>query len=103
MVSTCILYTDVSTLKQLTSLVYGKKQNTLNIIQRTSTHYINLAMFLLNDENCDIVDSLEIQYQHDPERIVREVFKKWISGTGKKPVTWQTLFVQECCANSRCI
>ena len=68
--STCILYTDVPTLKQLTCLVDGKKQKTLNIIQRTSTHYINLAMFLLNDENCDIVDSLEM---HDPERIVREV------------------------------
>ena len=73
------------------AVVYGKKQKTLNIIQRTSTHYINLAMFLLNDENCDIVHILEIQYQHDPERIVREVFKKWLSGTGKKPVTWKTL------------
>ena len=35
-----------------------------------------------------MTDILEVQYQNDSERIVREV---WISGIGKKPVTWQTL------------
>ena len=71
-------------------LVDGVKKN-LTIIQRTSIRYTNLAMFLLNDDNCDMVDGLEEKCHHDPEKIVRAVYKKWISGTGRKPVTWQTL------------
>ena len=86
-------YTGVPTLRLLISLPIpgdGAKNN-LNILQRTSARYTNLAKFLLNDDNCDIVDSLEIQYHHDPEEIVRAVYMRWISGTGRKPVTWQTL------------
>ena len=86
------LYTDAPTLKQLTTyLVDGKKEKTLNIIQRTSTHYTNLSMFLLDDVNQHIINSLKEKFHHDPEKIVTAVYERWISGTGKKPVTWQTL------------
>ena len=80
------------TLKLLTYLpiLDGMKKN-LNIIQKTSTHYHELAMHLLNDDNCDIVLSLEEKCLHDSEKITRAVYKKWIDGTGKTPVTWQTL------------
>ena len=40
-------------------LVDGVKKN-LTIIQRTSIRYTNLAMFLLNDDNCDMVDGFVI-------------------------------------------
>ena len=86
-------YTGVPTVKMLTSLsilVDGEKQN-LKIIQGTCTHYSNLAMYLLEDDNCEIVDCFEEKYHHDPEKIVAAVYKKWISGTGKRPVSWQTL------------
>ena len=81
------------TLKLLTglpSLVDGVKKN-LDIIQRTSTSYTKLGMYLLDDDNCDIVDSYKEKYKNDPVEIVSAVYKKWISGTGRKPVTWQTL------------
>ena len=87
-------YTGVPTVKLLTYLPIltdGRKQKTLNIIQRTSTHYANLSMFLLNGDNCDIVDSLKEKYRGDPEEIVTAVYKKWINGAGRQPVTWQTL------------
>ena len=85
------LYTDGPTLKKLTYLVDGRKQKTLNIIQRTSTHYTNLSMFLLDDVNQHIVNSLKEKFHHDPEKIVTAVYERWIAGTGRKPVTWQTL------------
>ena len=83
------IYTGVPTLRLLTCfqiLIDCRKKN-LNIIQRTSANYAKLAMFLLNDDNCDIVDSLK----GNPEEIVITVYKKWISGSGRRPVTWQTL------------
>ena len=87
-------YTGVPTVKLLTSLpILGDctKPKNLSIIQRTGTRYTKLAMFLLDDDNCEIVDSLMEKYRDDPEKIVTAVYKKWISGTGRKPVTWQTL------------
>ena len=86
-------YTGVPTVKLLTSLPIlgdGAKKN-LNIIQRTSTRYTKLAMYLLDDDNCEIVDCLKEKCRGDPEEIVTAVYKKWINGTGRKPVTWLTL------------
>ena len=86
-------YTDVPTLKLLTSLpilVDGMKKN-LYITQRTMKSYTKLGILLLDDDYCDYVYSFEEKYQRDPEKIVLAVFAKWISGTGRKPVTWQTL------------
>ena len=48
-------------------------------------------MYLLNDDNCDIVDALEVVHQRDPVKIITDVYKKWIRGTGRKPISWQTL------------
>eukprot|EP00731_Ephydatia_muelleri_P005503 Em0002g1679a len=81
------------TVKLLTcfpSVVDGEKK-TINIIQRTGTSYEKLGMFLLEDDNGDIVDSLKEACHQDPIQITTAVYKKWISGTGRKPVTWQTL------------
>ena len=63
----------------------------LKIIQKTSSRYNELAMHLLNDDNCDIVDSLKEKCRGDPEEIVRAVYKKWINGAGRQPATWQIL------------
>ena len=87
-------YTGVPTVKLLTSLPIpgdGAKRKNHNIIQRTSTCYTNLAMYLLDDDNCEIVDSLKEKCHGDPVEITRAVYKKWIFGTGRQPVTWQTL------------
>ena len=63
----------------------------VNIIQKTSTNYTIIGMHLLEDDNCDIVDALKEKHRGDPEEIITAVYKKWISGTGRKPVTWHTL------------
>ena len=45
------------TIKLLTCFQSVKKK--LDIIQMTSTSYIKLGMYLLNDDNCDIVDGFK--------------------------------------------
>ena len=88
-----VLHTGQPTVKLLTcfpSVVDGEKR-TINIIQRTGTSFEKLGMFLLEDDNGDIIDSLKEACHHDPIQITTAVYKKWISGTGRKPVTWQTL------------
>ena len=79
------------TLKLLTNLpIDGMKKN-LKIIQKTRTCYNELAMYLLNDDNCDIVDTLKEKRRGDPEEIVRAVYKKWMNGAGRQPAAWQIL------------
>ena len=87
------LHTGMPTIKLLTSLpsLVGGVRKNLNIIQRTSTSYTKLGMYLLVDDNWDIVYALREKYHHDPVEIVTAVYKKWISGTGRQPATWQTL------------
>ncbi|KAL5475152.1 hypothetical protein EMCRGX_G027217 [Ephydatia muelleri] len=63
----------------------------LNIIQRTANHYAKLAMHLLDDRNGDITAGLEEQFQRNPVKIVTAVYMNWISGTGRKPISWRTL------------
>ena len=85
--------TGLPTIKLLTcfpSLVDGISK-IVNIIQKTSTSYSQLGMHLLDDDNCEIIDVLKEKCHHDPVEIITAVYKKWISGTGKKPTTWQTL------------
>eukprot|EP00731_Ephydatia_muelleri_P035388 Em0119g1a len=80
----------VKLLTDLSILVDGMKKY-VSIILRTSNCYTKLAMYLLNDDNCDIVDSLKEKCRGDPVEIVTAVYKKWINGAGRQPVTWQTL------------
>ena len=63
----------------------------VNIVQKTSTNYTTIGMQLLEDDNCDIVNGLKKTHGSDTEEIIAAVYKKWISGTGRKPVTWSTL------------
>ena len=90
------LHSGVPTIKLLTGLpsqIGGirKRKQDIDIIQRSSNSYAKLGMRLLDDDNRDIVDVLKEKHHHDPVEIVTAVYKKWITGTGRKPVTWQTL------------
>ena len=48
-------------------------------------------MLAIPSWGCDIVHALREKYHHDPVEIVTAVCKMWISGTGRRPATWQTL------------
>ena len=60
----------------------------LNVIKRCSTNYDRVGMFLLNDENLEVVQGIGLQYS-DPEKITTEIFRRWIQGGST--VSWQHL------------
>ena len=78
------------TLPQLISLP-TRTGETMNIMQRIGTQYIDFGIILLNDKDGSIVDQITTQYQLNAVNITREILKRWIRGEGKQPVTWKTL------------
>ena len=46
---------------------------------------------LLEDSTGARVTNLENQHQRNAERINQEILREWLTGSGKKPVTWATL------------
>ena len=47
--------------------------------------------FLLDDRNGARVKNLEYQYHRHAEHINTAILQKWLTGSGKQPVTWATL------------
>ena len=74
------------TLRHLVSIHVGR----LNIIQSIGI-YPTLGMWLLEDFKGVLLDALMSEHQYNAEAITRAIFQRWITGTGRKPITWRTL------------
>ena len=81
--------TDRPTLPQLLSFPCAERK--VNIPVEIGTKYARFGTLLLEDANGTRVSNMEHQYQRDPERINTEIFREWLNGKGKQPVTWATL------------
>ena len=69
------------------------RHRTINIPQEIGTNYYYFGLHLLNDRNGTRVHNLELEYRQNVERINTEILRKWVTGRGKKPVTWKTLII----------
>ena len=67
------------------------RQRTINIPREIGTNYYYFGLHLLDDPNGTRVHNLELEYQQNAERINTEILREWVTGRGKKPVTWKTL------------
>jgi len=56
-----------------------------------ATNYVRFGTFLLDDRNGSRVNNMAHKHHCDPERINTEILQEWLTGRGKKPVTWATL------------
>ena len=68
-----------------------KGGGSIKTVQQCSSKYYNIGVFLLSDFNAHIVQSLVMEHKNVNEDIMKAVFKKWIDGTGKTPISWNTL------------
>ena len=50
-----------------------------------------LGLDLLEDDDGSLVDQIKADCHHKSADIVAEIFKRWVRGKGKQPVTWRTL------------
>ena len=67
------------------------RQRTINIPQEIGPNYYYFGLHLLDDPNGTRVRNLELEYRQNTERINTEILREWVTGRGKKPVTWKTL------------
>ena len=66
------------------------RQRTINIPQEIGPNYYYFGLHLLDDPNGTRVRNIERDYR-EIERINTEILREWVTGRGKKPVTWKTL------------
>ena len=53
--------------------------------------YFEFGTFLLEDSTGSMVEIIAHKHHNDAERINTEILQQWLTGRGKKPVTWATL------------
>ena len=63
----------------------------INIPQEISTKYHQFGILLLEDTNRARVRNMEHKHRGDAEQINMEILEEWISGRGRKPVSWEIL------------
>ena len=63
---------------------------TFSVIEEIGRDYIKFGTQLLEDKRGTTMDSITDDFR-GASNIKREVFKRWLRGTGMKPKTWKTL------------
>ncbi len=75
-------------MKELRNLKTGERK--IDLVVEIGTDYRKLGYELLLD-NEKKVENIKASEQHQVENIVDEILKEWLKGSGKTPVTWNTL------------
>lgn len=63
----------------------------VNLVEQIGTAYTTVGVFLLQDDTGQVVSAIESECHHNAANINRQVLQRWLTGAGKKPVTWATL------------
>ncbi len=63
----------------------------LDLTQQIGTHFNRFGIMLLNDETGARITAIETQHSKNAQNINLEVFKSWINGEGREPISWNTL------------
>ena len=86
---TPLFYTDAPSLVEFISFPKGKSK--INLAVEIGAHYHDFGVLLLNDKSGNLISSIEREQRINASCINVEIFKKWLQGTGRQPVTWKTL------------
>ena len=62
----------------------------LRIIQRIQAKYKLLSTLLLNDKDGTVTEAITIANFYQPDDITYAILSKWLSSSGRQPVTWAT-------------
>ena len=63
----------------------------INIPVEIGIEYVQFGIFLLDDLNGSRVESMAHHHLKKAKQINTEILQEWLTGRGKKPVTWTTL------------
>ena len=59
--------------------------------ERIGSKYLTFGIQLLEDTTGAITDAIEEECHHDAHKINLKIFKRWIGGQGRRPLSWTTL------------
>ena len=63
----------------------------VNLAEKIGVNYYEFGVLLLEDDDGDQIAAIEKEQGKSASDINREVFRLWLKGKGKQPVTWATL------------
>ena len=63
----------------------------MNLADKIGAKYTTFGTVLLEDNDGSIVEAIENEKRENAESINTQVFRLWLRGTGKGPLTWNTL------------
>lgn len=66
-------------------------ERTVNVLQEVGTKYRSFGTLLLEDTNGCKMAAIVHELGRNVEDVNYKVFQDWLSGSGKKPVSWDTL------------
>ena len=72
-------------------LCFPTSTGKIDISEEVGTRYLKLGIFLLEDATGQKTSAIEHELKGDAVRITRRMFKLWLSGAGRQPVSWDTL------------
>ena len=80
---------DIPTLGEI--IVFPGKRGNVNISQEIGINFFKVGVLLLNDHTGARVKAIKYKCRGDIEHVCLEVFQLWMQGSGRQPVSWQTL------------
>ena len=63
----------------------------LNLAVEIGTEYDSFSIQLLQDDRGSVLGQIREGFGPDPQDILKEVFKRWLNGSGKPVKTWETI------------
>ena len=63
----------------------------MNLAEEIGTHYTKFGVSLLEDATGNRVANIVQAHRDRAEEINCEVFRLWLNGKGRQPVSWDTL------------
>ena len=63
----------------------------MNLAEKIGVNYCEFGILLLEDDDGDLITAIEKEQGKSASDINRQVFRLWLKGNGRQPVTWATL------------
>ena len=64
---------------------------TVNIVESMATMYEEFGHHLLNDDSGNEVENIYTNNKGNVQTTTSAILSQWLKGSGKQPVTWETL------------
>ena len=72
-------------------LCFPMPERKVNLVEKISGNYYMFGVLLLEDETGDQMSAIEKEHGRNAPDVLCHVFRLWLQGKGRQPVSWDTL------------